>query len=260
MGGEEVVRIWGKARRWFLRVMYKLKQDRYGDITYVLRNKKSKSDFLIAVFSGFSPKGTAPRYNYGETLKKVDAMQVFLLDDTGYNKAGSYYLGENGTWYIPEQICQLISELMTRYQKRAVLTCGSSKGGTAAVYYGLRLNATAVIIGAPQYLIGNYLNTPDHRVILEKILGSITEEGINRLNSLLEDEIRHYSNTEQKPSFYIHYSPLEHTYHEHIDKLISELRENNYPLELDCSEAYDDHADVGRFFQKYLVETCNRYV
>lgn len=108
MGGEEVVRIWGKARRWFLRVMYKLKQDRYGDITYVLRNKKSKSDFLIAVFSGFSPKGAAPRYNYGETLKKVDAMQVFLLDDTGYNKAGSYYLGENGTWYIPEQICQLI--------------------------------------------------------------------------------------------------------------------------------------------------------
>ena len=97
MGGEEVVRIWGKARRWFLRVMYKLKQDRYGDITYVLRNKKSKSDFLIAVFSGFSPKGAAPRYNYGETLKKVDAMQVFLLDDTGYNKAGSYYLGENGT-------------------------------------------------------------------------------------------------------------------------------------------------------------------
>lgn len=77
MGGEEVVRIWGKARRWFLRVMYKLKQDRYGDITYVLRNKKSKSDFLIAVFSGFSPKGAAPRYNYGETLKKSMQCRCF---------------------------------------------------------------------------------------------------------------------------------------------------------------------------------------
>ena len=247
-------------RKLFHLVMYKLKQNRYQDITYLLRNKKSKSDILIAVFSGFSPLGTAPRYNYGETLKTVDAMQVFLLDNTGYNKAGSYYLGEHGDWFVPDQICQLISDLMQKYEKKAILTCGSSKGGTAAVYYGLRLNATAVIIGAPQYLIGNYLNTSDHRVILEKILGNITDKGIDRLNSLLENEIKNHSDADQKTCFYIHYSPLEHTYHEHIEKLIAELREGKYPLELDCSEAYEDHADVGKYFQKFLVDTCARYV
>ena len=247
-------------RKLFLLVMYKMKQERYRDITYLLRKKKSKSDILIAVFSGFYPRGTAPRYNYGETLKAVDAMQVFLLDNTGYNNAGSYYLGENGDWFVPDQVCQLISELMQRYKKKAVLTCGSSKGGTAAIYYGLRLNATAVIIGAPQYLIGNYLNTADHKVILEKILGSITDQGIEKLNSLLGNEIRNHSGADQKPSFYIHYSPLEHTYHEHIGKLITELQESQYPLELDCSEAYENHADVGKYFQRYLVETCSRYV
>ena len=169
-------------------------------------------------------------------------------------------MGENGDWFVPDQICQLLSDLMQRYKKKAVLTCGSSKGGTAAVYYGLRINATAVIIGAPQYLIGNYLNTADHKVILEKILGSITDQGIEKLNSLLVNEIRKHSDAERKPSFYIHYSPLEHTYHEHIVKLITELQESHYPLELECSEAYENHADVGKYFQRYLVETCARYV
>lgn len=215
---------------------------------------------LIAVFSGFSPIGKAPRYNYGETLKKVDAMQVYLLDDTGYNKAGSYYLGEDGDWFVPEQMCRMITELMRRYKKTAVLTCGSSKGGTAAVYYGLKLNAKAVVIGAPQYFIGNYLNTEDHRPILEKILGSITDNGINRLNFLLEKEIASHISADDKPCFHIHFSPFEHTYHEHIEKLIAELKECGYPMELDCSEEYKEHSEVGRYFQKYLFSVCNRYV
>lgn len=39
----------------------------------------------------------------------------------------------------------------------SILTLGTSKGGTAALYYGLKLNVQSIIIGACQYRIGSYV-------------------------------------------------------------------------------------------------------
>lgn len=80
-------------------------QKSYKDIKYVLEKSKTKSDTLIVSFSGFSKMGNPPVYNYESTLRPIDANKLFILDDTGYNKAGSYYLGENGVYDRPPPDC-----------------------------------------------------------------------------------------------------------------------------------------------------------
>ena len=63
-------------------------------LKYVLiRNKKSNE--LIVSFSGFPGEGKKAKYNYTKALKRVKKNKLFILDDFGYQSAGSYYLGEN---------------------------------------------------------------------------------------------------------------------------------------------------------------------
>lgn len=241
-------------------LIYRIKQKRFRDIIYLPRNEKSNTNTLIIVFSAFSKIGMPPKYNYCETLQSVDAMQIYILDNSGYNKAGSYYLGEDGDWYIPEQIYELVSNICQKYNKSRIITCGSSKGGTAAAFYGLKLHADAIVIGAPQYKIGEYLYSDEHMPILQKIIGKVTEENMEMINNLLRNAIRESAHMKNKPVFHIHYSPEEHTYKEHISELISELQLNNYTLELDNAYSYTEHGDVGQYFKSYLHRVCDNFV
>lgn len=65
-------------------------------------------------FSGFSEIGAPPSYNYVKTLSKIHANRLSILDNYGYNKAGSYYLGENGDWFMPDQIVELVQQIARR--------------------------------------------------------------------------------------------------------------------------------------------------
>lgn len=54
------------------------------------------SPILIVVFSSFPGKWRKARYNYVSTLSKTPANKLFILDNFGYRKKGSYYLGKTG--------------------------------------------------------------------------------------------------------------------------------------------------------------------
>ena len=110
-----------------------------------------------------------------------------MLDDIGYQNRGSYYLtGRAQSVPLQKEICALINHC--RGQRRLV-TAGSSKGGTAALLYGLRCGADAIIAGAPQYYIGNYLSGEDHKEILKSICGDETQKSIDDLNRILPDQL-----------------------------------------------------------------------
>lgn len=61
--------------------------------------------------------------------------QLFILDDFGYKQRGSYYLGENGDFFLVEEVCTLISGIKHRYKLSSILTAGSSKGGDGIVLW-----------------------------------------------------------------------------------------------------------------------------
>ena len=240
-------------------ISIKFHEKTYKQVTYYFKNYP-KTDTLIIIFSGFSQMGKKPRYNYVNHIgKNIKAKKLFILDNHGYNKAGSYYLGENGNWYLPNDICELIDNIKNKYKIRTRITAGTSKGGTAALVYGIKCQATAIISGAPQYYIGKYLNTEKHLPILSALVDNINTASVANLDEYVRNVIISASKS-VKPAIYLHYSPKEIMYEEHIVDMICDLKNNGYCLIEDNMYQYTEHSDVGKYFIPYVKQVCALYV
>ena len=234
------------------KIIFRLKIKQYKHIKYIFFPNPG-SRLWVMSFSGFPGSGNSPSFNYMRTLQNVHVNKLFLMDDFGYSKnLGSYYLGENGDWFLPQEIQELIGRLSEKQDAPILIMIGSSKGGTSALYYAMLCKAQYAVIGAPQYHIGNYLNTTNHRPILQAICGSDSEAAIARMNQVVPEAISHYAG-ENKTNVFIHYSPMEHTYPEHIKDMISDLKANGFMVEEDCDYSYTDHKDVAGVFPKILL-------
>lgn len=121
-----------------------------------------------------------------------------------------------------------------------------------ALYYGIKMCADKVISGAPQYYIGSYLNTEDHRKILEGIMGRCDKEAVTILNSVIVDCVKDCLGS--KPTICLHFSLKEHTYKEHIEFMIKDLEENGYIVKKDINHTYENHSDVALYFPQYLLK------
>ena len=239
------IKLLTKERRYFsqgYRVKYMLEQN--------------DSDVLVIVFSGCTRVGIKARYNYNRSLQKIKVNKLFILDDFGYDNRGAYYLGHNMDFKIQEVVKELIGKVQRDLNIKKSIYVGSSKGGYAALFFGLQEKESIVISGAPQYTLGNYLTNPEYKEpCLKYIVGNeITDEKINYLNDLLLNKIIECKDNNNQLN--LHFSDKEHTYVLHIERLLSDLNSNNYKYNLDVS-SYTNHNDVSLFFPKYLVKTIN---
>lgn len=234
-----------------LRKIYFLINERtyQGRVKYVLKKRNNKA--LVISFSGFSP---TPVYNYMRTLNSVKADQLYILDDFGYK--GSYYWYENGKEEPRLFVQGLINQVVIRGGYERVITLGSSKGGTCAIYYGLMIGADDIYAGACQYYVGNYLNTEKHLAIFKAMMGNIQHDAaVNILNRMLPDMLRQSGGT----NCFVHllYSKNEHTYDEHIRFLIEDLEKSNIQFE-EKLESFDDHNEVGKYFVPWILESLRK--
>lgn len=229
-------------------------EKQYKRLRYLLQTKSS-SETLVVCFSGFGDGGAA-RYNYIKTLHTVNANKLFILDDFGFNKQGSYYLGENGDLFLPDMIVSLIEKIQKERCIKHFVMVGSSKGGSAALFYAIKLEADACIIGAPQYFIGDYLNIDKHLPILNGIMGNTNSESVQKLNCIMKNCVQ--SAVKHKPQVYIHYSPNEHTYYEHIHAMIDDLEHCGYMVYKDADYEYTEHSEVAKHFPQYLLSVLNK--
>ena len=222
--------------------------------------EQNDSDTLVVIFSGFTRNGIKARYNYNRTLRNLKINKLFILDNFGYDERGAYYLGHDMDFKIQNAVMELIQKTQqTRNIKKSIYT-GTSKGGYAALYFGLQEKDSIIIAGAPQYYLGLYLNgTENYRKnCLPYIVGNeITNEKIDLLNNLLPNKFKQCSNNNN--SIYLHYSSMENTYRKQIKYLINDLNDNNYKL-FENVEKYENHNDVSLFFPKYLIETINEVI
>lgn len=231
-----------------------LKENKYskdgGRIKYIL--EKEKSNILIVVMSSCTRPGIKARYNYNRTLKKIKANKLFILDDFGIDSRGSYYLGKKGEFNIEDAVRELILKIKKELNIRTSIYVGSSKGGYAALYFGLDDSNSNIIVGAPQYYLGSYLKER-HPHVLEFIKGNSEEEGIVHLNNLLSNKI---INSKYHGRIFIHYSTEEHTYEEHIKYMLEDLKENGVYININEGK-YKSHADISKHFPKYLLDTID---
>lgn len=207
----------------------------------------NKSDDLIIVFSGFSPVGA--RYNYVKTLFKIKTNKLFILDNFGENNMGSYYLGKNNSFSEEKITIELIEKVKKESNSKRLIFIGSSKGGYAALYFGLKLKVDTIICGAPQYLLGDYLQKTKKINLIRYITGGDSVENIDKLNKILPNKINNVG--AYKPKIFIHYSDLEHTYSEHIKFLVDDLKNKHFDITCDVHH-YENHSDVAKYFPSFL--------
>ena len=243
-----------KIRSLYFRLYIRIAEKHYKRLRYILQANR-RSDTLIVCFSGFG-NGGAAKYNYVNTLTALQVNKLFILDDFGYKKQGSYYLGENGEWFLPDMILSSIHQIQIEREIKHLVMVGSSKGGSAALYYAIKGEAEACIIGAPQYFLGDYLRIDKHLPILEGIMGSISDDCIQKLNAVISDCVK--SDTTNKPRVYIHYSPKEHTYPEHLVEMICDLKQCGYTVVEDADYDYIDHGEVAKHFPQYLLSVLTK--
>lgn len=228
-------------------------------IKYML--EKNDSDKLVVIFSGFTRIGIKARYNYNRSLKDIKVNKLFILDDFGYDSRGAYYLGHDMDFMIEESVQSLIEHIQKELSVKQTLYVGSSKGGYAAIYFGVKDKNSIIISGAPQYKLGNYLNLNDYmrENSLQYVIGKdVTEEKIELLNMLMKNRLFECKDNNNS-LINLHYSTEEHTYKNDIKFLLEDLNEYGYKVKSDVG-SYTDHMEVSLHFPKYLVETVSKYV
>ena len=201
------------------------------------------SDVLAVVFSGFPAEGKPATYNMVATFEGVPVNRLYILDNFGYGERGAYYLGENGDFAVRDAVLALLKEFS--FQTRVFL--GSSKGGTAAVMFGLLSGSDRIIAGAPQLYLGDYLTSQvAHIPVLDAMAGDHAAATVERYNRIIPEVIQTVPETDIT-KILLHYSPKEHTYHTHIAEMIAMLESRGFAVEHDV-QSYLNHGDVAKFF------------
>ena len=246
-------------KSWLLKMYIRLHERKMTidkiDVKYLF-SKNRKSDRLIVVFSGW-PIRRISTYNYVKTLSKVKDNKLFILDSGGYNQLGSYYLGDSCKWLEHDVIPKVIERIKNECKGvKEVIFTGTSKGGTCALLYGLRMNVDAVICGSPQYRIAWYLqNSGKHQLKTFPLLVKDSKFGEKEIDSLLEDAITNAKTTK----IHMIYSSGELLYPQDGCHLIEKLKGSG----LDCrlydllDEGFTEHSDVGTYFKPFLLKTLS---
>lgn len=239
------------ARKAIHLLRLRLKQRTHeGRLHYIY--ERHGSDKLVIVFSAFA---NHPTYHYYKTLSTVKADKLFILDDFGIR--GSYYWFNQGSDRPRILVESLINKIVSSGGGYSALyTLGSSKGGACAIYFGLKFGATEVFSGDNQYLVGDYLNTDRHQHIFRAMMGpnaGLREHEI--LNAMIPDVVKQHAGTHTIIN--VLYSPLEHTYPEHISHMLSDFRTYHIP-HTEQVESFTNHNDVGQYFPSYILSHLSR--
>lgn len=115
----------------------------------------------------------------------------------------TYYLGVNKDLSVEASVISLIMFIarQNNISFDHIISCGSSKGGFAALYFGLKYGFGFIIAGAPQYLLGQFLIKRDLHSIAITLAGGIGDGDRRYLNSILTSVVQE---TKTTPKIFIH--------------------------------------------------------
>lgn len=126
------------------------------EIKYKFKEKKYDCEHLIIIFSGFAPYKEFT-YDFENSLAVSRANVLWIKDD--FKEHACYYLCQNMDFYIEEIIYQFIEQKIKELNlnQKNVTLLGLSKGGSAALYYGLKYNFSNIVCAVPQIKIASYV-------------------------------------------------------------------------------------------------------
>lgn len=181
-------------------------------VEYRFRPAEGDTRHLIVVFSGLgAPNG----YHFaGKSLMDLRANILWIRDD--FDGHYSYYMCREMDFGIEASVSGLIERTLAGLGlgRNQVSLLGVSKGGSAALYYGLRYGYRNIVTVVPQFLIGSYVR--DRPVTGQYMLGeSMPQQYVDMLDGAVPEMLK--ARGGQGHNVYLFSSEADEQYETEID-------------------------------------------
>lgn len=211
------------------------------DINIHYRIKKSKYDcqHLLIVMSGFNlPDPTIYEF---DILSHCRSTVLWIKDD--FKGLPAYYLCNDMKFDIENGVSLLIDAVIDNVKPVNVSILGASKGGSAALYYGIKHKIKNIITCVPQFSIGRYVAEGHWEAVGAAMMGEISPQKVLALDRYIPGIIRHDNETQR--NIYLFTSKQDVQYVTEIEPNLSLF--DKYPLFNlieTCSPQVTKHTEV----------------
>ncbi|MFF3491739.1 hypothetical protein ACFYWS_10360 [Streptomyces sp. NPDC002795] len=196
---------------------------------------------LVVVFANF----LVPE-DYGWSngvLNDLRANVLWIRDRfDGHN---SYYLCRNMEFSIERSVIAVIDRFRDalRLTNRDCTLIGSSKGASAALYYGLKYDFRNIVAVAPQFAIGSYVRATHPRTARFMTGAGTGDDAVAALDACLPDLVGQARNREA--NIYLFSSPADAQYETQIKPYLLSFRDyDNFNFCMTDSPYVSDHTQV----------------
>ncbi|WP_411088561.1 hypothetical protein [Streptomyces sp. 061-3] len=184
-------------------------------IEYRFSHAKNGNRHLVVVFANLNAPGEWGWAN--GVLDKTRANILWIRDQ--FDGQNSYYLCKGMDFSLERSVIELISRVMNALALTPddCTMFGSSKGGTAALYFGLKYGFRNVVASVPQFRIGTFVkeSMPGAARLM---MGEVTDEKVHILDSVLPNVVR--AGTYRDANVYLISSPQDEQYTHHVEPFL----------------------------------------
>lgn len=221
------------------------------DIKYLFLEGAKDSPYLIVIFQAIpSAKNNFQKvYGYKKTLNKLNCHRLYIQDT--YGLLGCFYMCENMDFSIEDSTVALIRHIMKKYgiSKRHVITCGSSKGGACALYFGAKYGFGHAVCGAPPTRIGSIICSISKETAKFMMGEDLPQENIDYLDENILKHIVKGLKTDVRILTSVH----DKQYPRHIVPLMEKRDELNLPIDIKLDDRIKCHHDIAKYFQAFMI-------
>ncbi|CCJ91257.1 conserved domain protein [Cronobacter turicensis 564] len=219
-------------------------------IKYRYKKRKYDTQHMIFIFSGFGGAGMFT-WDFANALQDCPAHVVWIKDD--FDNACTYYLCHHNDFYVEQAVITFIDAMLARYglDKTQCTLAGFSKGGSAALWYGLKYGFKNIVSTVPQFHIGSYArrNWPE---VFTHMTGEGSEASARQLDTLLPRQLS--CDTALDKNIYLLTSEADIQYESEVKPYISDFRKyHNFNLFMAQSLLIREHNQVTSYHVPLLL-------
>ncbi|MCW1097155.1 hypothetical protein OJ963_25145 [Streptomyces sp. RS2] len=210
-------------------------------VEYRFAHSKGGNRHLTVVFANlFAPD------DYGWATGVLDGLRsnILWIRDS-FDGGNTYYLCRGMDFSVEKSVIGLVSRVMEALSLTPddVTLWGSSKGGSAALYFGLRYGFRNIVASVPQLRMGTFVRDVYPDVGRHMLGEAMPEENVRVLDAVLPDLLASGANPEAR--IYLVSSPQDEQYKDQVEPFVGLLRRyRNFNFIFSESPHITDHGKV----------------
>ncbi|MFE7210658.1 hypothetical protein ACFU93_11840 [Streptomyces sp. NPDC057611] len=212
-------------------------------VEYRFAHAKNGNRHLVVVFANFS----APD-DYGWSNGVFDNVRANILwIRDRFQGMNSYYLCREMDFSVEQSVAGLIFNVMKALSLTPddVTMWGGSKGGSAALYFGLRYGFRNIVSIVPQFLVGTYVRKVHPKVAAFMLGEGAPEANVRAVDAIISDLVR--SGNNRTANIYLLSSPQDEQYREQVEPFLGLFQGyENFNFIYSESPFITDHTQVTR--------------